>query len=53
MNVTDKETGFEEKIKEMTHNSYLVAQSKRSEHGINCDQWFTDKEFEKRFTIND
>ena len=47
--ITDQETGKEEKILEVTSNSYLVSQTKTNDKGINCDQWFDEKSFNKRF----
>jgi len=49
--VTDKETGLTEKIIKTTKNSLLITQTQTNEHGINCDQWFTDKQFIKQFDI--
>lgn len=40
-----------DKITNKTSNSFLVTQSKNSDKGINCDQWFDDKTFNKRFSI--
>jgi len=47
--VTDKTTGKVETVLETTTNSYLVTLSKLTEAGINCSQWFTEKEFNTRF----
>lgn len=51
MIVKDKITGKVEVVLDTTTNSYLVHQSKLTEAGINCSQWFTEKEFNTRFEI--
>lgn len=49
--VVDTESGFEETVLGKTSTSILITQKKRTDKGINCDNWFdaTTKEFEKRF----
>lgn len=47
--VVDKKTKFVEKVLDKTTNSFLVTRTKVSEHGINCDQWFTEKDFKDKF----
>ena len=49
MKVKDKETEKIEKVLKKTSNSYLVSQTKLTSKGINCDQWFDEREFKKRF----
>jgi hypothetical protein len=49
MKVKDKITGKIETVIQTTSNSYLVTQTKLTNKGINCDQWFEEKEFKKRF----
>lgn len=51
MKVLDKHTGKEEVVIKQTYNSYLVTQTKLTERGINCTNWFEYKAFNKRFTI--
>jgi hypothetical protein len=51
MTVKDKTTGKVEVVLDTTTNSYLVTLSKLTEAGINCSQWFTEKEFNTRFEI--
>ena len=51
MKVIDKKTGKEEEVVDATVNSYNVTQTKLSDKGINCTQWFSEKDFEKRFEI--
>jgi hypothetical protein len=56
MNVRDKETGKTEEVLDRTGSttgstSFLVTQTKLSEDGINCSQWFPDYKFDKRFEI--
>ena len=49
MNIIDKETGKIEKILRATSNSYLATQTKLTKEGINCDNWFTERDFHNRF----
>lgn len=53
MKVLDKETGLTETVIDTVSTSisisYLVTQTKRTEDGINCTQWFPDYKFDKRF----
>lgn len=51
MKVKDTKTGKIEVVKERTTNSYLVTQTKLTERGISCDNWFTEKDFNDRFKI--
>jgi hypothetical protein len=51
MTVKDKITGKVEVVLDTTTNSYLVTLSKLTGAGINCSQWFTEKEFNNRFEI--
>jgi hypothetical protein len=51
MKVKDKRTNKEEKVIDKTINSFCVTQSKLTENGINCTQWFTEQDFYKRFDI--
>lgn len=51
MKVKDKKTGKEEVVLKTTTNSYLVTQTKLTDEGINCDNWFTEKDFKERFEI--
>lgn len=47
--VIDKQTKKVEKVLNKTTNSFLVTRTKVSEQGINCDQWFTEKDFKDKF----
>lgn len=49
MEVIDTVTGKKEVVLETTSNSFLVTQTKLTDKGINCTQWFSDKDFTKRF----
>jgi hypothetical protein len=49
MKVKDNKTGKDEVVLETTSNSYLVTQTKLTDKGINCSNWFTEAEFKKRF----
>lgn len=51
MKVKDKVTGKIEVVIEKTSNSYNVTQTRLSEKGINCTNWFAEKDFVKRFEI--
>lgn len=51
MKVFDTKTGKEETVIQQTANSYLVTQSKLTDRGINCDNWFEEKKFKERFKI--
>lgn len=51
MQVLDKLTNKIEMILEETSNSYLITQTKRTEKGINCSNWFDSKTFNERFKI--
>lgn len=51
MKVKDKQTGKIETVINKTTNSFLVTQTKLTENGINCDNWFTEADFNKRFEI--
>ncbi len=47
--VVDSHTGKTETVVNATANSYEITQTKLTDAGINCTQWFTEKEAEKRF----
>ena len=51
--VIDTRTNKTETIKETKYgnkeSSVLVTQTKLNKEGIDCDQWFTESEFNKRF----
>jgi len=49
--VKDKETNNIELILDETKNSFLISRTKLAKEGISCSQWFTDREFEKKFEI--
>lgn len=49
MKVKDKITGKIEMVIEKTTNSFLVTQTKLTETGINCYNWFDEMSFKKRF----
>ncbi len=49
MEYVDLETGLTERLLDMTTNSYLLTQTKQTEKGINCANWFTKKNFLSRF----
>ena len=49
--VFDTETSKTESIKDFTNNSILVTQTKTSAKGINCDNWFEEQKFKKRFRV--
>lgn len=49
MKVKDNITDKIETVIKTTTNSYLVTQTKLTDKGINCDQWFEEREFIKRF----
>lgn len=49
MKVKDKITGKIETVLEKTSNSYLVTQTKLTDKGVNCDNWFEEGAFKKRF----
>lgn len=51
MKLRDKETNKIEQLVSKTQNSYCVTQTKLTKHGISCTQWFTEKDFKKRFEI--
>jgi hypothetical protein len=51
MTVKDKKTNKIETIVDKTSNSYLITQSKLTDKGINCSNWFTDRDFKDRFII--
>lgn len=51
MKVKDKQTGKIEIVINKTTNSYLVTQTKLTNNGISCDNWFTETDFNKRFQI--
>jgi len=51
MKVKDIKTNKTETIIERTSNSFRVTQTKLNKEGINCTNWFTQQEFEKRFKI--
>lgn len=51
MKVKDKETSKIETVINKTTNTYLVTQTKITKKGINCDNWFTEKDFKDRFEI--
>ncbi len=48
--VIDKQTGKTETVVNQTSNSLEVTQSKLTKEGINCTNWFTKENFNKRFT---
>lgn len=47
----DLHTGKEETVIDATENSIHMTQTKLKDEGINCSQWFTDKDFEKQFRV--
>ena len=51
--IKDLETGKIESIINTTSNSVEITQTKLTEHGINCSQWFEygDKRFNKHFEL--
>jgi hypothetical protein len=49
MKVKDNITGKIETVIQTTTNSYLVTQTKLTDKGINCDNWFDENTFKKRF----
>lgn len=49
--VIDMQTGNIETVVNKTSNSFEVTQTKLSAAGINCTQWFEEKEFLKRFIL--
>lgn len=51
MKVKDKQTDKIEILISKTTNSYLITQTKLTEKGINCNNWFTEEVFKKRFEI--
>lgn len=52
--VLDTKTGKIEKIIERTSNSLLITQTKVTDKGINCTNWYNmdDRNFKDRFIIN-
>jgi hypothetical protein len=53
MQVLDKRFNKKETIIETTVSSFNVTQTKKSEKGINCTQWFTEENFNKIFKFLD
>lgn len=55
MKVKDKFTGKIETVSEISFNksSYLVSQVKITNKGIDCENWFSDDKFKKRFDVID
>lgn len=51
MEVIEMIDGVKEKIVELTSNSFLITRTKRSENGINCEQWFTVGDFDRYFRM--
>lgn len=53
LRVLDNKTGKEEIIKQKTSTSWLITQTKLTDNGINCDNWFdmTLKENKQRFQL--
>lgn len=47
--VIDLETNKTEKVLNETDSSVLVTRSKLSDMGINCTNWFTKIDFDKKF----
>jgi hypothetical protein len=47
--VLDKSTNKRERVVNKTINSICITQTKLSEKGINCTQWFTDLDFKRKF----
>lgn len=47
--VIDTFTGKTETVVNSTSNSFEVTQSKLTEAGIDCSNWFTAENFKKRF----
>lgn len=53
--ILDTKTGKLEEILQKTSSSILITQTKLSEKGINCTNWYNinDKVFKDRFKIQD
>lgn len=49
--VKDLDTNKIESVINITTNSILITQTKLTKDGINCSQWFNDKQFEKKFLV--
>jgi hypothetical protein len=51
--ILDKKSGKTETVLDITSNSILLTQTKLTDKGINCDNWFSilDKDFNKRFEL--
>lgn len=47
----DADTGKAEKVLEVTSSSVLVTRSKLSEKGIDCVNWFSINDFNKKFIL--
>lgn len=51
--VLDKRFNKKEKIVETSISSFNITQTKKSEKGIDCTQWFTEENFNKIFKFID
>lgn len=40
--IKDLKTGKDEIVKDKTSNSYLISQTKLTDKGINCDNWYEE-----------
>lgn len=51
--VISKRTGKTELLIETTVSSFNVTQTKTTNKGIDCTQWFTEEDFNKWFYFDD
>lgn len=49
MKIKDKKTGKIEIVINKTSNSFEVTRSKLTEAGVNCTNWFTERDFKDQF----
>jgi len=49
MKYLDTKTGKFEELIDVTSNSYCITQSKLTDKGIDCTNWFSEKDFHSRF----
>lgn len=49
--VFDKDSKLNELVTDKTSSSIEISQTARTVEGVNCKQWFIDKDFDKRFIL--
>lgn len=51
--ILDTKTKRSELLLQKTSNSYLVTQGKTSKKGVDCDNWYAEREFNERFKFEE